>query len=49
MPEGIDDADAVQLAADINKVSEKLAEESNLADFLALVSKHPIYPTGASG
>jgi hypothetical protein len=47
MPEGIDDADAAQFAADINKVLEKLAEETDLAEFLALVSKHPIFPTDA--
>jgi hypothetical protein len=47
MPEGIDDADAAQFAADMNRVFEKLAEEANLAEFLALVSKHPVFPTDA--
>jgi hypothetical protein len=46
MPEGIDDIDAAQFAADMNKVFDKLAEESDLAEFLALVSKHPIFPPG---
>ena len=43
MSEGIDDADAAQFAADMIKVFDKLAEETDLADFLALVSKHPIF------
>ena len=29
------------------EVFEKLAEETELADFLALVSKHPVFPTEA--
>jgi hypothetical protein len=48
MPEGIDDADATQFATDMNKVLERLAEETDLAEFLALVSKHPIYPETAA-
>jgi hypothetical protein len=47
MPEGKDDAEAAQFAADMKKVTDKLAEEADLADFFTLVSKHPIYPSEA--
>ena len=47
VPEGIADADAALFAAYLRRVFEKLAEETELTDFLALVSKHPVFPTEA--
>ena len=47
MPEGKDDAEVAAFAADMSKVFDKLADEADLADFIALVSKHPIYPNDA--
>jgi hypothetical protein len=47
VPEGTADADAALFAAYLSKVFEKLAEQTELADFLALVSKHRVFPTEA--
>jgi hypothetical protein len=46
MAEGADEADAARLVADMSRVCEMLADEADLAEFFALVSKHPIYPPG---
>lgn len=47
LPGNRDHAEAVQFASDMHRVFDKLAEETDLADFFALLSKHPIFPTGA--
>lgn len=47
IPEGIDDADAVQFVADLDKVFEKLAEEADVSEYLGLIAKHPIYQDGS--
>ena len=47
LPGNKDHAEAVQFGSDMRKVFDKLAEETDLADFFALLSKHPIFPTGA--
>ena len=47
MPANKDEADAALFAADINAMCNRLAHEADLADFFALVSKHPIFPDDA--
>ena len=47
MPVNKDEADAAQFAADMKTMSDRLADETELADFFALVAKHPIFPNEA--
>jgi hypothetical protein len=47
LPVNKDHAEAAQFAVDMQNVFDKLAEEANLADFFALLSKHPIFPDDA--
>ncbi len=42
-----DRAEAIQFEADMRKVFDKLAEEADLTDFFALLSKYPIFPSEA--
>ena len=47
MPANKDVADAVQFASDMKAMSDRLADEAELADFFALIEKHPIFPDDA--
>src|SRR5262249_32175703 len=47
MPANRSEADIVQFAADMKAISDRLADESDLADFFALVAKHPVFPDDA--
>jgi hypothetical protein len=44
MPDAIDAQDAAQFVADMTKVCDRLAQETDLSEFLALISKHQIFP-----
>jgi hypothetical protein len=47
MPANPNEADVVQFAADMQAISDRLADETDLAEFLALLAKHPIFPNQA--
>jgi hypothetical protein len=47
MPVNPNEADAAQFAADMQAMSDRLADETELAEFLALLAKHPIFPDAA--
>jgi hypothetical protein len=47
MPANPNEADVAQFAADMQAISDRLADETDLAEFLALLAKHPIFPDDA--
>lgn len=47
MPANPNEADVAQFAADMQAISDRLADETDLAEFLALLAKHPIFPDKA--
>lgn len=47
MPAGSDKTDVIQLATDMQAMSDRLSDETNFADLLALLAKHPIFPNEA--
>ena len=47
MPANPNEADVAQFAACMQAISDRLADETDLAEFLALLSKHPIFPNDA--
>jgi hypothetical protein len=47
MPEGIEQGDIAPFVNSMDKVFRRLAEQSDLAEFLTLLSKHPIFPIDA--
>jgi hypothetical protein len=47
MPTNRDKGDNVQFAADMKAICDRLADETELANFLALVARHPVFPDDA--
>jgi hypothetical protein len=47
MPANPNEADVAQFAADMQAISDRLADETDLAEFFALLAKHPIFPDDA--
>jgi hypothetical protein len=47
MPPNPNEADVTQFAANMQAISDRLADETDLAEFLALLAKHPIFPDDA--
>lgn len=47
MPANPNEADVTQFAADMRVMCDRLADETELAEFFALIAKHPIFPNGA--
>ncbi|MBS4083709.1 MAG: hypothetical protein KGZ73_09185 [Rhizobiales bacterium] len=46
MPANPNEADVAQFAADMRVMCDRLADETELAEFFALIAKHPIFPSG---